>query len=95
MKVFLSTPQISALQCRCDEPGVIVDAPTLTACWDTGSWLVFEAAQAPAILDELADAANSEDALMENSTDKETRQWARRAADSLSAISDKVLRAIR
>lgn len=85
MKVRLTDPQAGALECRPldDDEAPIADA------WDGESTLSWEPHETDALLSALTEASNAEDA--QYTEDK--CQFARRASEVLTRISNKVLKA--
>jgi len=86
-RVRLSPAQVSALECR----GVDGLDSTTLAAWNVGAGtLTFGIEDVDALLDELTDASNAEDAFAE----AYKCPYARRAAMSLSVIGSKVIREV-
>ena len=92
MKVRLTLPQQGALECRRDG----LEPLTLEA-WQ-GRWLVFSRPQADALLSELVEASNAEDAQAERlrrCSDLECARWAARDSRALGNVASSIVRALR
>ena len=92
MKVRLTCPQQTALECRRDG----LDPLTLEA-WQ-GRWLVFSRTRADELLSELVEASNAEDAQAEacrRHGDLLCARFAARDSRALGNIASSIVRAIR
>jgi len=92
VKVRLTVPQQGALECRRDG----LEALTLDA-WQ-GRYLVFYREQADALLSELVEASNAEDAQAERLRrigDKDCARFAARDSRALGNIASSIVRALR
>lgn len=88
MKIKLTAPMTSALECR--EDGGL--EPLVDQCWDRkAEALVFKWHEADTLLSELTEMANAEDAQAEEQGDK----FARKACTSLTFLAGRLTKLMR
>jgi hypothetical protein len=86
--VKLTAAQVSALECA----GLDEATPMITKAWTTRTALAVDPADLDALVQELTEASNSEDASAQDTTDPTMRRQAAGAAAALGNLAGKVRR---